>query len=310
MNRAVDDRPEPDSAGEPPPARSSGRLRVDAAELHYEVCGRGPAIVFAHGLGGSHLSWWQQVAHFARTHTCVTFAHRGFAPSTLDAGRPDPARFADDLAALIEHLSIERAHLVGQSMGGWTVLEYCLRHPRRASSVVLSATTGSVDPGRIANLTPAALAAWRSGAEASVVACRSAGVHPAAGLRMAREQPALHLLYQQIDELSRGLDKEALRAALQAMRVRTPDGLAATGVPLLLVSPGEDIVIPPPALRSLAGEIPGARLVVLEDAGHSPYFERAARFNRCLDGFFQEIDSRRAAAEGGPDVGRPQESDR
>ncbi len=298
MSRAVGDRPAPGSAGDRPPLRSGGRLRVDGAVLHYEVCGQGPAIVFAHGLGGSHLSWWQQVAHFARTHTCVTFAHRGFAPSALAEGRPDPARFADDLAALLDHLSIGRAHLVGQSMGGWTVLEYGLRHPQRTGSMVLSATTGSIDPGRIPGLDPAALAAWTHGAETSVAQCRSAGVHPAAGLRMAREQPALHLLYQQIDELSRGLDKEALRAGLQAMRVRDPGGLAATGIPVLIVSPGEDIVIPPPALRALAGEVPGARLVELEDAGHSPYFERAARFNRCLDDFFREIDPRRSGADG------------
>ncbi|MFM1988265.1 MAG: hypothetical protein RJA99_1222 [Pseudomonadota bacterium] len=304
MTRAVDDRHLPEDASDPPPARATGRLRVDGAELHYEVCGRGPAIVFAHGLGGSHLSWWQQVAHFARTHTCVTFAHRGFEPSTLDAGGPDPARFADDLAALIDHLSIDRAHLVGQSMGGWTVVEYGLRHPGRTRSLVLSATTGSIDHRRIAGLDPAALDAWKADVAAAAAQCRSAGVHPAAGPRMAREQPALHLLYRQIDELSRGLDKDALRAGLQAMRVRAPDGLAATGVPVLLVSPGEDIVIPPPALRALARELPGARLVELEDAGHSPYFERAARFNTCLDAFFREVEARPIADGGGDEAGR------
>ena len=271
-------------------ARSTGRLRVDGADIHYEVCGQGPAIAFAHGLGGCHMSWWQQVAHFAPTYTCVSFAHRGFAPSAVDAGPVEPERYADDLAALLDHLAIERAHLVGQSMGGWTVVEFGLRYPRRVRSLVLSATTGSIDPARADDFDHAALARWRQKAAAAVAQCRSAGVHPAAGLRMAREQPALHQLYQHLDELSSGLDKEAVRARLQAMRARAPDALAATGLPVLLVSPDEDIVIPPVALRSLAGVIPGARLVALAQTGHSPYFERAPVFNRCLDDFFQSID--------------------
>jgi pimeloyl-ACP methyl ester carboxylesterase len=175
-------------------------------------------------------------------------------------------------------------------MGGWTVVEFCLRHPQRVTSLVLSATTGSIDHARIPGADRAALAEWRTRSTQAAAQCRAAGVHPAAGPRMAREQPALHLLYQHIDELSRGLDKETVRARLQALRVRAPEGLAATDVPLLLVSPQEDIVIPPPALQALAGAVPGARLVQLPETGHSPYFERAETFNRCLADFFRTVE--------------------
>lgn len=267
--------------------RSAGRLQVEGAEIHYEVCGRGPAIVFAHGLGGNQLSWWQQVGFFAPTHTCVTFAHRGFTPSTVQTGAPDPSHFAQDLAVLLDHLGIERSFLVGQSMGGWTVVEFTLRHPERVMGLVLSATTGSIDP--IGSTTPRAqtVAAWRQRAAETQAQCRSAGVHPAAGLRMAGEQPALHRLYQSIDELSRGLDKEALRSRLQAMRVRSSNSLAATQIPVLVVSPDEDIVIPPVALHALVGQLPAARLSTLPRTGHSPYFERAEAFNECLAAFLQ-----------------------
>jgi pimeloyl-ACP methyl ester carboxylesterase len=71
------------------PPTTSGFLKRPGAEIYYETTGSGPAIVFAHGLGGNHLSWWQQVPYFARRNTCVTFAHRGFAPSRLEAGAPD-----------------------------------------------------------------------------------------------------------------------------------------------------------------------------------------------------------------------------
>jgi 3-oxoadipate enol-lactonase len=68
----------------------AGFLERPGCRIYYEVAGEGPAIVFAHGLGGNHMSWWQQVAHFAPRYTCVTFAHRGFTPSGPVAGETAP----------------------------------------------------------------------------------------------------------------------------------------------------------------------------------------------------------------------------
>jgi|SRR5579863_5644930 len=124
---------------------TSGILKRPGAEIYYETTGSGPAIVFAHGLGGSHLSWWQQVPYFCSHYTCVTFAHRGFAPSRLEAGVNDPALFAEDLATLIDHLKLAEVRLVAQSMGGWTCLDYTLRHPDRVRALVMAATGGTTD---------------------------------------------------------------------------------------------------------------------------------------------------------------------
>src|SRR5438105_2714497 len=104
-----------------------GYLDRPDCRLYYEVDGSGPFLVFAHGLGGNHLSWWQQVPHFRDRYTCVTFAHRGFAPSSDRSGK-GPDAFADDLAALIDHLGLADVRLVAQSMGGWTCMTYTLRH--------------------------------------------------------------------------------------------------------------------------------------------------------------------------------------
>ena len=89
------------------PARTIGRLKRPFGNLYYEVSGSGPALLFAHGLGGNHLSWWQQVAHFAPRYTCVTFAHRGFAPSDAVPGGPDAADYA---GAAADFSSWVRAH--------------------------------------------------------------------------------------------------------------------------------------------------------------------------------------------------------
>jgi pimeloyl-ACP methyl ester carboxylesterase len=122
------------------PTRTIGRLERPFGKLYYEVSGSGPALLFAHGLGGNHLSWWQQVAHFAPHYTCVAFAHRGFAPSDAIAGGPDAADYRGDLEALIDHLKLNDVRLVGQSMGGWTMLEYAIAHPQSVKALVLSST--------------------------------------------------------------------------------------------------------------------------------------------------------------------------
>lgn len=114
------------------------------------------------------------------------------------------------------------------------------------------------------------------------------GIHPAAGERMAREQPALHYLYTEISDLSIGLDKERLRRDLYALRTMPADAVAALRMPVLCISGEEDIVIPTGAVALLAEIIPGAAMARVPEAGHSVYFERSEAFNRLVDDFFRD----------------------
>jgi 3-oxoadipate enol-lactonase len=256
-------------------------LHRDGCDLYYEVTGHGPPIVFAHGLGGNHLSWWQQVPHFRDRYTCVTFAHRGFTPSTEASDGPGPAAFVDDLAALIAHLDLADVRLVAQSMGGWTCLGYALRHPERVRALVMAATVGSVAHQEIDHLLTAA--------GATQAALFRQGIHPAAGERMARERPALHYLYTEISDLSIGLDKERLRRDLYALRTTPADAVAALRMPVLCISGEEDVVIPTGAVALLAEIIPGATMVRVPESGHSVYFEQPDVFNRLVDDFFRGV---------------------
>ena len=265
--------------------RRRGWLARPGAELYWEVTGEGRAIVFAHGLGGNHASWWQQVAEFAPHYTCVTFAHRGFAPSSPIVGGPDPSHYGDDLAALIDHLGLQGVCVVAQSMGGWTAIEYALRQTGQLACLVLAATTGSIDPGRLPQAEQARLARWQVASEAARRALLARGIHAACGERMFHEQPAMHLLYRHIDDSNAGLDKEAVRARLKAARVRAPQELAAISCPILFISGDEDIVMPPFAADALAAMTARAEVAHIADAGHSAYFERAQSFNRLLGKF-------------------------
>jgi pimeloyl-ACP methyl ester carboxylesterase len=242
-------------------------------------------LVFAHGLGGNHLSWWQQVPHFRDRYTCVIFAHRGFAPSSTPPGGPNPDDYAGDLDALVDHLGGGDVRLVAQSMGGWAALEYTLANPARVRALVLASTSGTI--ARAAPLfgEPEQMPGWIRAADATVAMLMAKNIHVAAGERMAREQPAAHFLYQEIDGLSLGLDKIALRARLAATARRPAGVLRTLNVPTLWLTGDEDIVYPPFLSDLLAPMMPNARVVRVPDAGHSVYFERPAEFNLAVDEF-------------------------
>ena len=267
------------------PARSVGRLKRPFGELYYEVLGSGPAVLFAHGLGGNHLSWWQQVAHFAPRYTCVSFAHRGFAPSSAIADGPDPADYASDLAALIEHLKLPDVRLVGQSMGGWTVLEYAIAHPEKVKALVLSSTSGTLDRRSCDPSGGTKYDTWLKDAEAKVATGLANGIHPAMGVAAAQRSPALHLLYASIDTMAGSLNKEKVRSGLRRTATRTLADLKDFRVPTLLVAGGEDVVFPSFLASAIAAALPCGEAHLIPHAGHSPYFEEAATFNRLVEAF-------------------------
>lgn len=109
----------------------------DGINLYYEESGAGEPIVFVHEFGGSYWSWEPQISHFARRFRCVTFAARGYPPSAVPAGMEaySQDRAADDIRDVLDGLGIDKAHLVGLSMGGFACLHAAIRHPSRVLSV-------------------------------------------------------------------------------------------------------------------------------------------------------------------------------
>lgn len=267
--------------------RETGRLERPGCSIHFEVTGDGPALVFAHGLGGNHMSWWQQVGHFAPRFRCVTYAHRGFWPSSPIPGGPDPDDYAGDLAAVVDHLGIASFVPIAQSMGGWTAVEYAQLRTGKLRGIVMAATGGSISRDALGE--PEALAAWEVASAATRRELTRIGAHQATGLRMASEQPAMALLYQHIDEANAALPKEALRARMNAMRRRPPQALAAAGCPILLIANEEDVVMPPFASAAIARAVPGASAATIPRAGHSAYFERPAAFNALVEAFLDGL---------------------
>ena len=249
---------------------------INGTQLFYESHGDGAAIVFAHGRGGNHLSWWQQVAAFQADYRCVTFDHRGWGLTAGPAEQPAPATMASDLAALLDYLGIERALLVAQSMGGVTCLGFALAHPERVSGLVLADTTGGIgDPSVVSLL---------------------ADVHPPSDpLRRALSdgfiagQPALAFLYGAIGRINQEMPVSVVSGMFRnAGGPQAADLAKLAAVPTLLVVGAEDRIFPVPVIEAAHRLIPGSRLEVVPGAAHSTHFEQAAVFNDLLASFIND----------------------
>ncbi|MBE7196910.1 MAG: alpha/beta hydrolase [Parafilimonas terrae] len=112
----------------------------DGVALHVEEAGEGTPILFIHEFGGNHESWEPQLRFFSRRHRCITYAARGYPPSDVpgDLAAYSQARAADDAVAVLDGLGIEKAHVVGLSMGGFCTVHVGLRTPERALSLTVA----------------------------------------------------------------------------------------------------------------------------------------------------------------------------
>ena len=167
----------------------------DGFRLYYEdTGGPGPTVLFLHGAGGNHLSWWQQVPVFAEEYRCVTVDQRGFGQSPDVAGGPGPAALGADALALLNHLGIAQAALVAQSMGGWAAVGAAVQAPERFWAIVLANTVG--------NLSNAELGALRQKLAAASPPRPAVLWQAALGETFRKAHPVRTFLYAQIAGLN------------------------------------------------------------------------------------------------------------
>lgn len=247
------------------------KASVNGIELYYESHGEGPAIVFAHGAGGNHLSWFQQVPTFSRNYRCITFDHRGWGASIESNDGPGRSAFVEDLKQLLDYLEVERAYLVAQSMGGRTCLGFALAYPERTLGLVLGDTTGGVND-------PALEEAQRG------VAPPLDGLLRMLSANTIDQHPNRAFLYSQIS----GLNPPRANSVASSEGPTGAD-LARQPVPTLLIVGEEDLIAPVQVMRALHRLIPGSRLAVVPGAAHSTYFEQSAEFNRLVADFLIQI---------------------
>jgi 3-oxoadipate enol-lactonase len=255
-----------------------GRAVSHGSGIYYEVHGDGPAVLFCHGAGSNAATWWQQIPEFSRNFTCIAYDHRGFGRSQDGGASFDPRVLVDDALAVLDAERIDRAALVCQSLGSVTGLRLALSRPERVWAFVPCSSPLGIEHARM----QAGIARWTAGGITRVE-------ERALGMNFVGAHPALVHLYGQIRRFNPS--EESLRrrvAGLFAPEHLLPcSRLAALACPTLFVVGEHDPLVTPAIVRDLAQVLAGSRVVEVEDAGHSPYFERPATFNALVSSFLE-----------------------
>lgn len=265
-----------------PSKGGSGFVVSDGEHIYYETYGQGNAIVFCHGLGGNHVIWYQQVAEFARSYRVVTWDQRGFGRSSNRGNRADPDASISDLKAVLDHLHIEKAHLIGQSMGGIVVMGLALQNPERVGTLVLGDTNGGIYSQGIEEAFNAFL---KKAASSPASAKMPIGQHPALGEKLRQVNSAQAFLYEQIGTMAGDPPKNI--TTLYRNIAYPHEKLRKLRIPVLFIVGEEDPIFPPEIVREVASVISNSHVIVIPSAGHSPYFEAPQRWNTEVSKFLR-----------------------
>lgn len=269
----------------------------DGVKLYYEESGQGFPMIFVHEFAGDHRSWEPQRRYFSRRFRCIAYNARGFPPSAVpeDPALYSQARACDDIKAVLDHLDIAQAHVVGLSMGGFATLHFGLTHPAMARSLVVAGCGYGAEPAKNAQ--------FRAEAEATACALEENGIEAFAetyALGPARVQ------FQNKDP--RGWQEfiEQLRQHSPLGSARTMRGvqkgrpslwdletaMAAMTLPTLIVTGDEDEPCLLPNLF-MKRTIRSSGLVVLPKAGHAVNLEEPDAFNRAVTDFLDLVEADR-----------------
>jgi DNA-binding GntR family transcriptional regulator/pimeloyl-ACP methyl ester carboxylesterase len=265
----------------------------DGVTLHAEEAGQGEPLVFIHEFAGDHRSWEPQIRFFSAAYRCVTYAARGYPPSDVptDPAAYSQARAVADTIAVLDGLGIDRAHLVGLSMGGFTALHLVLSHPDRVRSAVVAGAGYGAQPERAeAFRAESMLTAAAFAAEGAAKVAERYAVGPARVQfqnKNSRGWAEFAAALARHSDLGSALTMRGVQAARPSLYALT-DELAQVRIPVLVVVGDEDDGCLEPALM-LKRTIPTAGLAVLPRTGHTANLEEPDVFNRAVDGFLAAV---------------------
>lgn len=272
----------------------------DGVRLYYEEAGKGTPIVFVHEFSGDLRSWEAQIQRFSRRYRCIAFNARGYPPSDVPArvSRYSYKLATEDIAAVMRHLKIRRAHIMGCSMGAQSTLHFGLTYPRMAITLTtIGAGSGSSAATRAEFLRNVEANARRFEEEGLAAVLARVRVAPNR-IQLKRKNPrawddfaARFMAHsaQGCANTQRGI--QARRPALTTLERQ----FGALRVPTHLVAGDEDPGAIEPALF-VKRVCPVARVTIAPATGHLVNIEEPELLNRLTEQFYAEVEPRRERA--------------
>ena len=269
----------------------------DGVRLYYEDTGAGTPIVFAHEFAGDHRSWEPQVRHFSRRYRCITFNARGYPPSDVpgNGAMYSQQRARDDIRCVLDELGIERAHIVGLSMGAFATLHFGIAYSDRALSLVVAGCGYGAHPDQYESFQREARALAQTIRDEGMAHVAATYGHGPTRVQLRDKDP------RGFDDFIRFFGEHSAEGSAHTMenyQGKRPSlyalkkEMAAITAPLLVVAGDEDDTTLEPSVM-MKRTIATCGLVVLPRSGHVLNIEEPALFNRVLEDFFHTVEAGR-----------------
>lgn len=254
-------------------------LKLKDCDIHYEVSGNGPALLLIHGLGSCLLDWEHQVAAFSPTHTVITSDHRGHGDSSRPPGPYSIGQFAQDQLALLKHLKIERADVVGLSLGGAVAFQLALDAPELVRRLVIVNSF----PEFILRTFAQRFFIWQRTAMIKLLSFKTMGKLVAK--KMFPGQPQAQNTF--IERYVRNQRAPYLASLNALFGWSAMPRARELRCPILMIAAEQDYT-PPSVKQEYVDKLPNAKLAVIPDARHATPMERPEAFNRVLKEFLDQ----------------------
>ena len=259
----------------------------DGVKLYYEETGTGTPIVFVHEFAADHRSWEMQMRHFGQRYRCITYSARGYPPSDIPEKPTSYSqnRATDDIAAVMDHLKIQKAHVVGLSMGGFASLHFGFRHPTRALSLVVAGVGYGAEKDQVAkSLLTEGMQAFAAKYAYGPTRVQFENKDPRGFAQFKKELGEHSALGSANTQIGCQGQRPSIYDLVDKMRVMT--------IPTLILTGDEDWPCLAPSLL-MKREIPSAALSVMPNCGHTVNLEDPDQFNKIVGDFIVQVDTGR-----------------
>jgi pimeloyl-ACP methyl ester carboxylesterase len=266
----------------------------DGVRLYFEETGKGTPIVFIHEFAGDYRSWEAQVRYFSRYYRCIAVNARGYPPSDVPPeGKYSQERARDDIRAVLDALKIDKAHIVGLSMGGFATLHFGFTYPQRARSLVIAGCGYGAEPDKRAQFAAEAEVSAKRFEELTMQkAAEAYALGPTRVQHQNRDPRGWREFADQLKEHS----TEGAARTMRGVQAKRPslyeliDQMKTIPVPTLVMTGDEDWPCLEPGML-MKRNIASAALVVMPNAGHNINLEDPAAFNAHLAELFTAADA-------------------
>jgi pimeloyl-ACP methyl ester carboxylesterase len=267
----------------------------DGVKLYYEEAGSGVPLVFVHEFAGDCRSYENQIRYFSRFYRCIAYNARGYPPSDVpdDLERYSQDRARDDIRSVLDALRIDKAHVVGLSMGGFATLHFGFTYPQRARSLVIAGCGYGASPDKRTQFVAETEAAAQRFETMDMAKAAEAYALAPSRVQLLNKDPRGYKEF--VEQLARHSGKGAAMT-MRGVQKRRPslfdlvDKIKTVSAPTLIMTGDEDFPCLEPALL-LKRTIMTSALVVLPNSGHAINLEEPELFNRHIADFLHGVDT-------------------